>query len=261
MVKERSLGFDDVFGDWGISGWGGSSQHPKTLTEPLTVAALPWRLSCGDIRISHLLIFRYSFSKWFCTRDVHAQFKAVTAVGKLVHVLPTCAVNPTCEPLMHSSSKVQRVGAPLNSGSIMKKNNVREDQSWMYTSIDLQRWDCLPAKGYGMMVPTLQVLFIIEGNLILRCGRPSSGHRHTYRFCHHGCNRCSVWWTPCWQDSISARCIFVIHCLDFKGPCFSKIGCNWFSMTSSIMHLSQVWNQWYAMIRLPHERGSQPWPL
>ena len=31
----------------------------------------------------------------------------------------------------------------------------------MYTPIDLQRWDCLPAKGYGMMVPTLQVLFII----------------------------------------------------------------------------------------------------
>lgn len=31
----------------------------------------------------------------------------------------------------------------------------------MYTPIDLQRRDCLPAKGYGMMVPTLQVLFIM----------------------------------------------------------------------------------------------------
>ena len=63
-----------------------------------------------------------------------------------------------------------------------------------------------------MMVPTLQVLFIMLAlKVTLFCDVEGLLQVIDTDVVHDGLH--------VGKDSISARCIFVIHCLDFKGHC------------------------------------------
>ena len=84
-----------------------------------------------------------------------------------MHVLPTCAV----KPLMHSSSKVQRVGVPLNSGSLHHEKEQCERGPILnvhtYQPSKMGLFACQRLWSDGTDSPGLVYNACIEGNLIL----------------------------------------------------------------------------------------------